>query len=438
MIKYFCFLLFSLSLFSQEVSIPTQFSQEGNLYKNLNRNTNQLTQSLTEFKENQKCFVIDFLGRDNYKVKFKDWEGIVKIDDLLVNEEMMDLYYDYQNKERDRLIADEEQRKKRILESTKKVDPNVLEQKRQDSILHVKAIEKKHLEAEAQERKLEAALREQKRQDSIAHVKAIEKKHLEAEAQKRKLEAVLREQKRQDSIAHVKAIEKKHLEAKAQERKLEAALREQKRQDSIAHVKAIEKKHLEAKAQERKLEAALREQRRQDSIFRVTEAGKKQVEAVDVNLIVNEKEEESRLERIKFRSTCHYIIDEYDDFYKKVYIRTEPYQLNKNLTVELYKYGQKECVFFNLSEDLGCASYLPRNRSSVKVILENNFAIAFYHSWDMDCGNFSFKANLSASQVAKLKESPIKSIRLKGTEESTTIIDIEYKEFFIDKLKCIE
>ncbi|MFI1770906.1 hypothetical protein [Thalassobellus citreus] len=537
MVKYFCFLLFSLSLFSQEISIPTQFSQDGSLYKNLNKKVNQLTDPLAEFKENQKCIVVDYLGRDNYKIKFKDWEGLVTIDDLLVNEEMIDLYYDFQEKERAKLIASETERKKKIYEIVNKESLEAIEkkrqdsiaqvkaleqkqleaqelarkqaaalreQKRQDSIAHVKALEQKQLDAQEQARKQAAALREQKRQDSIAHVKVLEQKQLDAQEQARKQAAVLREQKRQDSIAQVKALKQKQLEAQEQARKQVAVLREQKRQDSIAHVKALEQKQLEAQEQARKQAAALREQKRQDSIaqvkalkqrqleaqeqarkraaalreqkrqdsiahvkvinkrqlaievrgkkmlneirdkriqdsiVRASEAEKKQLELAKVDLIEKEKEEKLRLERAEFRSTCHYVIDEYDDFYKKVYIRTELYQLNKNLTVELYKYGQKECVFFNLNEDLGCASYLPRNRSSVKVILENNLSINFYHSWDMDCGNFSFKANLSASQIAKLKESPIKSIRLKGTEDSTTIIDIEYKEFFMDKLKCID
>ncbi len=402
MIKYFYFLLFSLSLFSQEVSIPTRFSQDGNLYKNLNTKTNQLTESLTEFQENQKCFVIDFLGRDNYKVKFKDWIGIVKNDDLLVNEEMMDLYYDYQDRERDRLIASEAERKKKIQDIVNKESPEVIEKRRQDSLALVEKLRQKELEEQEQAGKLELALKEQKRQDSIVLVKKLKQKAQEVQEQASKLE-ILRAQKRQDSINKIN-----------EERKRKQAL----------DVRA------------KNLLKEIREKRIQDSLARVSENEKKlsEVQKVDEKI----KEEKSKSEDNEYRLKCHYVIDEYDDFYKKVYIRTEPYLLNKNLTVELYKYGRKECVFFNLNEDLGCASYLPSNRSSVKVTLENNYSVTFYHSWDMDCGNFSFKANLLASQILKLKESPIKSVKLKGTKGSTTIIDIEYKEFFMDKLKCIE
>ncbi|WNH13117.1 hypothetical protein [Thalassobellus suaedae] len=163
---------------------------------------------------------------------------------------------------------------------------------------------------------------------------------------------------------------------------------------------------------------------------------KKHIEVQQVDANVNE--EKSKLEENEFRLKCHYAIDEYDEFYKKIYIRTVPYLLNENLSVELYKYGQKVCVFFNLKQDLGCASYLPSNRSSVKVTLENNQIITFYHSWDMYCGDFSFKGRLSSSQINRLKTSPIKSISLKGTKHSIDILNIAYNEFFMDKLKCIE
>ena len=56
----------------------------------------------------------------------------------------------------------------------------------------------------------------------------------------------------------------------------------------------------------------------------------------------------------------------------------------------------------------------------------------------MDCGDFRFKGVISNSQRALLQNSPIKSVFLKGTKASSEITNIEYKEFFIDKLKCIE
>ena len=141
---------------------------------------------------------------------------------------------------------------------------------------------------------------------------------------------------------------------------------------------------------------------------------------------------------IEFRNTCHYAINEFDPFYNVKTIRTDAYTVADNLTVELYKQGRKTNIFLNAKENLGCVSYFSHNRSSIRVTLENNQVVSFYHSWDMECGEFLFKGNLSNSQISTLKYSPIKSIRLKGTKGSVEISNIEYREFFMDKLRCIE
>jgi hypothetical protein len=73
----------------------------------------------------------------------------------------------------------------------------------------------------------------------------------------------------------------------------------------------------------------------------------------------------------------------------------------------------------------------------VKVTLENNDVITFHHSWDLDCGDFSLKGSLSNANMEKLQKSPIKSIVLHGTKANKEIENLEYKEFFMDKLKCI-
>ena len=152
-----------------------------------------------------------------------------------------------------------------------------------------------------------------------------------------------------------------------------------------------------------------------------------------------EAKKKALLERMKYRDSCHYQINEYDRFYNITTIRTEEYKLSNKLSVELYKQGRKTNVFFSLNEDLGCASYLPRQRSSVKVTLQNDYVVKFYHSWDIECGEtFLFKAVLTKAHIENLKMSPIKSIELNGTQDSKAITDIEYKTFFRDKLKCIE
>ena len=131
-------------------------------------------------------------------------------------------------------------------------------------------------------------------------------------------------------------------------------------------------------------------------------------------------------------------MNEFDAIDRVEIVRTTPKMLTKNLSVELFKRGKNKYVFFNLFENLGCVSYIPGNRSYVKVTLENQQTITFYHTWDMDCSDFSFKGNLSNSQMKSLKKSPIQLVFLKATKQSRTITNLDYKRFFIDNLKCIE
>jgi len=352
MTKHLYILLFTLffasNIFSQEASIATKFAQDGYLFEKLN----DYSQPLVQFKENEKCIITAFLGSYTYKVKYKEWTGFVKDQYLFINEEMMDLYFDHEEKQREKAIKERKNRQRKIFQIVNK-----------DSIAKAKEDERK-------------ALATQKRNDSIA--KVAENKH-----------KALILQKRNDSITKTKEDERK-------------ALATQKRNDSIAKVTENKRK-------------ALILQKRNDSITKTKEN-----------------------ERNEFRRTCHYEINEYDEFYKEENIRTIPYELNKKLTVELYKQGRRVNVFFNFSEDLGCVSYLPNNRSYVKVKLENNQTISFYHSWDIDCEGFYFKGRLSSSQIISLKKSPIKSIKLKGTKNFKEITNINYKEFFIDKLSCLE
>lgn len=565
MIKYLYFILFSLSLFSQEPQIATQFFQDGKIYKELNENLNELINPIGQFAENESCVVVKFLGRDNYKIKYKDHVGIVKMDDLEVNEDIMDLYYAYQDEERLKLIEAEKARKKKVYQI---VHEEEIEKRKQDSIAKsisdAKAF-KEALESDsiaksiAKQKEIAAALeikranetylakqkaQEEKRKRDLLMVAITEKKVLEDRrikdsiskslAKQKELEAAreikraneahiaeqkaIEEQRKRDSlivaITKQKAIKDSIAKSLAQQKELEAALEikraneayvaqkralEEKRiQDSIAKVLEIEKafeamlvKDSIAKslAKQKELEAALElkraneaylaeqkalsdewivdsvalkalykkqikdslmqnmiiqkkqyEKRIKDSLIRALSAEKNinsDVSAVETSLELSEKER-LRLERIKYKDSCSYEINDYDVFYNVHTIRTNKYQLNDVLTVELYRQGHKVNVFFNAEEDLGCVSYFSHNRSSVKLNLENGKNITFYHSWNMECGTFSFKGNLSKSQILALQESPIKEIKLKGTKGSVLISDIVYPEFFIDKLKCIE
>ncbi len=548
---------FTLNLISQEAKISTKFSQDGNLYQT----STKASQTIAEFKENEKCIVTGYLGNYTYKIKYKDLVGFVKDQDLFVNEQMMDLYFDHEEKERDKAIQERKQKQEKAdtiliqaaeekklieqqrIDSMAKIEneakSKLLEIKQNDSIAKVKEEQKIERIAQRKKDSINQAIKEQnrilaekqkndsitkaedaakkqlkiqKRNDSITQAKENQKKALEqlkkrndsvvkVKAQQ-KIEA---ERKKNDSLTKVKEDKKKVLKelrkrndsvAKGKEQQKTEAKR--KKNDSLTQVKEDKKKALKelkkrnysiakAKAQEKALEEKRKKNtisqtkeeqsnriiekrrydsiikvreletkqlielsRQNDSIARIIEKERKELEALRNRTAIakeantsNSKEEENKkatlLERIKYRDSCHYQINEYDRFYNITTIRTEPYTLNKNLTVELYKQGRKTDVFFNLSEDLGCATYLPNQRSSVKITLENNRIVNFYHSWDIECGElFLFKARLSSININILKKSPIKSIVIHGTQGYKEINFIEYKEFFIDKLKCIE
>ena len=548
---------FTLNLISQEAKISTKFSQDGNLYQT----STKASQTIAEFKENEKCIVTGYLGNYTYKIKYKDLVGFVKDQDLFVNEQMMDLYFDHEEKERDKAIQERKQKQEKAdtiliqaaeekklieqqrIDSMAKIEneakSKLLEIKQNDSIAKVKEEQKIERIAQRKKDSINQAIKEQnrilaekqkndsitkaedaakkqlkiqKRNDSITQAKENQKKALEqlkkrndsvvnikaqqkTEAERKKNDSltkvkedkkkVLKElrkrndsvakgkeqqrteakRKKNDSLTQVKEDKKKALKelkkrnysiAKAKAR--EKALEEKRKKNTISQTKEeqsnriIEKRRYDSIIKVRELETKqLIELRRQnDSIARIIEKERKELEALRNRTAIakeantsNSKEEENKkatlLERIKYRDSCHYQINEYDRFYNITTIRTEPYTLNKNLTVELYKQGRKTDVFFNLSEDLGCATYLPNQRSSIKITLENNRIVNFYHSWDIECGElFLFKARLSSININILKKSPIKSIVIHGTQGYKEINFIEYKEFFIDKLKCIE
>ncbi|TXE11134.1 hypothetical protein FUA26_08695, partial [Seonamhaeicola algicola] len=147
MVKHICFytvLLFCMMSFAQDVSISSRFSQEGKLYKNVDETKNQLTKPIASFKEGQKCIVIAYLGNDNYKIQFKDWVGLVTIEDLEVNDAIEDLYFDFQDKEHERRIQEEEARRQKLYQIVNK-DKIEKEKRRLDSIAKVEAAERKRI-----------------------------------------------------------------------------------------------------------------------------------------------------------------------------------------------------------------------------------------------------------------------------------------------------
>jgi hypothetical protein len=103
----------------------------------------------------------------------------------------------------------------------------------------------------------------------------------------------------------------------------------------------------------------------------------------------------------------------------------------------LYAKGsQKKLVFSTI--DLGCTSPYRNNRSLVKVMLENDDVLTFYHSGQLDCGSFELWGNLSNAEIVRLKKSPIKAIRMEGTDLFHTVTEFDWPTLFIDQLKCYE
>jgi len=144
----FCF---ALNVFSQEAKILTKFSQDGTIYESSDKSS----AAIAEFKENQKCIVTDYMGRYTYKVKYNNVVGYVQDQNLQVTEKMMDLYFDHEEKQREKAIQEREERQRKVADIAKKAtgeDPEIL-QKQKDSILKVsaekEALAKARLEAEA-------------------------------------------------------------------------------------------------------------------------------------------------------------------------------------------------------------------------------------------------------------------------------------------------
>ena len=354
----FSLFLFSLTTydsFTQETSISTKFIENGQLYANFN----DFSKPLTQFKEGENCIVTDYLGQYIYKIKYKEWEGYVKDQYILVNESMMDLYFDFEEKQRLKAINEKENRIKERQEITKAGESQINKQRKLDSI----------------------AKGEKEQQKQIEAIRFANEKYIQ-----------LNKQRKIDSIAKAEDDLKKQIEIQ------KIAREKQRKQDSLNEVQ-------------------LEQQKKPNSIVKTTE---------------------DEQEKLNSRSTCHYLINEYDQYYKREVIITDKYFINQNLNIELLREGNTSRIHINLLKNLGCTNYVPSSRSSARITLENNEVIILYHSGSLDCNDFSLKAIISASKIDQLKNSPIKSLELRGTKKSVTISDIDYKEFFIDKLKCIE
>uniref|UniRef100_UPI0040487691 hypothetical protein n=1 Tax=Mariniflexile sp. TaxID=1979402 RepID=UPI0040487691 len=161
------------SSFAQEVNISTEFSLDGIFYKTYDKSTHTYARKITEFKSGEACTVIDYLGKDVFKIKYNGWVGYVDSEYLVFTDEMSDLFYDFQEKERVKLIEQNEARQKRIQKIVDNGNEEVNEQKRKDSIAKAKEEERIKLETQqALAKRQEAERVEKEKQDAIA--KAVE------------------------------------------------------------------------------------------------------------------------------------------------------------------------------------------------------------------------------------------------------------------------
>lgn len=165
--------------------------------------------------------------------------------------------------------------------------------------------------------------------------------------------------------------------------------------------------------------------------------------------LVSEAIEKKNAERNKFLNECSYSIDERDEFTsrirkKTIYYKIDEYKIGTTkigvaeTQIRLRRYGSSKYVEIKSYRDLGCVSPYSTNKSYVKFKLENGDIITFYHKGDIDCGSFDLLGVLTENDIKRLKKSPIKTVRLSGTKYYHDISDLFFKDFFIKKLNCIK
>jgi len=157
----------------------------------------------------------------------------------------------------------------------------------------------------------------------------------------------------------------------------------------------------------------------------------------NIQVLIAEKE---KLKQQEIENkTCDYEKNEkdpFDNIFKKYTIFYEV--AGYSLKLQLRKYNSEFYLVAKSYLDLGCSSPYANDRSYMKIKLLNDKILTFYHRGDIDCGGFRIFARITNNEINILKQSPIKSVRLWGTDSYYDIEKVDFKSFFIDKLKCIE
>lgn len=134
-------------------------------------------------------------------------------------------------------------------------------------------------------------------------------------------------------------------------------------------------------------------------------------------------------------------IDEFDGLKKKyttVYNIVDQSFGASNFSISLRKIGNQRYIKFYTNFELGCSTNNINRQSYVKIKLVNGDILTFNNIADLNCRDFSIYSTLSLSEMARLKKSPIKTVRLEGTEFYRDIDKVKWNMFFKDKLECIE
>lgn len=157
----------------------------------------------------------------------------------------------------------------------------------------------------------------------------------------------------------------------------------------------------------------------------------------NVQFLIAEKE---KLKQREIENkTCDYEKNEkdpFDNIFKKY---TNFYEVaGYSLRLQLRKNNSESYLVAKSYLDLGCSSPYENDRSYMEIKLLNDKILTFYHRGDIDCSGFRIFARITNNEIHSLKQSPIKSVRLSGTDYYNDIENVDFKNFFIDKLKCIE
>lgn len=138
-------------------------------------------------------------------------------------------------------------------------------------------------------------------------------------------------------------------------------------------------------------------------------------------------------------SDCDYWKDEVDEFTNEVKRYTRSRNMAKSeddsfFSLGLRKMNTTRLIYSKFEGNLGCMT----NESKMLVKLENDVILEFVNFAPEECGeNATMAFNLEDEAIKALRETPIKVIRINGSEGYTDlkVIDAEY---FIKTLKCVE